>query len=142
MSKCESIGKYIAQAYRMNGKLASKAFSKFGIGSGQYVFLIHLYSNDGINQECISSNLNIDKGTTARALKRLEELGYIIRVVDDEDKRAYRVFLTDKAKYIEKEFFEILAEGNRVLTKDFTEEEKALTISLLKRMVNNSKDHV
>jgi DNA-binding MarR family transcriptional regulator len=126
----------------MNGKLASKAFSKFGIGSGQYVFLIHLYSNDGINQECISSNLNIDKGTTARALKRLEELGYIIRVVDEEDKRAYRVFLTDKAKYIEKEFFEILAEGNRVLTKDFTEEEKALAISLLKRMVNNSKDHV
>lgn len=142
MSKCESIGKYIAQAYRMNGKLASKAFSKFGIGSGQYVFLIHLYSNDGINQECISSNLNIDKGTTARALKRLEELGYIIRVVDEEDKRAYRVFLTDKAKYIEKEFFEILAEGNRVLTKDFTEEEKALAISLLKRMVNNSKNHV
>jgi len=126
----------------MNGKLTSKSFSKFGIGSGQYVFLIHLYSNDGINQECISSNLNIDKGTTARALKRLEELGYIMRVVDEEDKRAYRVFLTDKAKYIEKEFFEILAEANRVLTKDFTEEEKALAISLLKRMVNNSKYHV
>ncbi|WP_291567976.1 MULTISPECIES: MarR family winged helix-turn-helix transcriptional regulator [unclassified Clostridium] len=142
MHKCDSIGKYIAQVYRMNGKLASKSFSKFGIGSGQYVFLIHLYSNDGINQECISSNLNIDKGTTARALKRLEELGYIIRVVDEEDKRAYRVFLTDKAKYIEKEFFEILAEANRVLTKDFTEEEKALAISLLKRMVNNSKNHV
>ncbi|WP_291581456.1 MarR family winged helix-turn-helix transcriptional regulator [Clostridium sp. UBA6640] len=142
MHKCDSIGKYIAQVYRMNGKLASKAFSKFDIGSGQYVFLIHLYSNDGINQECISSNLNIDKGTTARALKRLEELGYIIRVVDEEDKRAYRVFLTDKAKYIEKEFFEILAEANRVITKDFTEEEKALAISLLKRMVNNSKNHV
>ncbi len=65
-----------------------------------------------------------------------------MRVVDEDDKRAYRVFLTDKAKYIEKEFFEILAEANRVLTKDFTEEEKALAISLLKRMVNNSKYHV
>ena len=140
MAKCESIGRYISEIYRMGGKFYSKAFNKFNIGSGQYIFLLHLYFNDGINQECISSNLNIDKGTTARALKRLEELQYVERVVDKEDKRAYRVFLTEKAKDIEEEFFLALSEWNDILSKDFTEEEKVMAINLLKRMTNNYKN--
>ncbi|MEW8955915.1 MarR family winged helix-turn-helix transcriptional regulator [Clostridium sp.] len=140
MYKCESLGRYISEVYRMSGKFYCKAFSKFNIGSGQYIFLIHLYFNDGVNQECISSNLNIDKGTTARALKRLEELQYIERVVDENDKRAYRVFLTQKAKDIEKEFFQILSSSNDVLSKGFTEEERAMAIDLLKRMIDNYKE--
>ena len=42
------------------------------------MFLLELYKKDGKNQEELSEKLNIDKGTTARAIKKLEEEGFLI----------------------------------------------------------------
>ena len=101
------------------------------------MFLIVLYKQDGINQEEISERLNIYKGTTARAIKKLEEAGFVKRCRDEKDKRAYKVYLTDKAKDIEEEFFNILDEWDNELVKGITEEEILQTIEVLKSICNN-----
>ena len=72
---CENIGKYISQLYRRGGAFISKGMEKYNIGQGQFMFLMELYTQDGKNQEDLSKILKIDKGTTARAIKRLEEEG-------------------------------------------------------------------
>ena len=135
--KCESIGKYISMLHRMGSCYYNKKLSPYNIGSGQIMFLAYLYAHDGVNQEDMSHNLNIDKGTTARAIKKLEEEGYIIRKVDDKDKRAYRIYVTDKALAIKEEFYEVLKSWNDIISSDFTDEEKEMVIKLLNRMVNN-----
>ena len=84
---CENIGKYISQLYRRGGAFISKGMEKYNIGQGQFMFLMELYTQDGKNQEDLSKILKIDKGTTARAIKRLEEEGYVRREKDDHDKR-------------------------------------------------------
>ena len=56
------------------------------------LFFKYSVSKDGIKQEEMASSLNIDKGTTARAIKKLEEEGYIYRQKDKEDNRAQLVF--------------------------------------------------
>ena len=91
----EYLGKYISLIHRQANVFFTKEFSKFGFGSGQYMFMIHLYKNDGISQEKLSELLNIDKGTTARSIKKLEKEGFIIRLKDEHDKRAYKIYLTD-----------------------------------------------
>lgn len=133
----EPLGKYISQLYRKSSSVLSKKFSKYGIGYGQYMFLIVLYKQDGINQEEISERLNIYKGTTARAIKKLEEAGFVKRCRDEKDKRAYKVYLTDKAKDIEEEFFNILDEWDNELVKGITEEEILQTIEVLKSICKN-----
>lgn len=70
--KCKGrrhIGKYISQPYRNGSVFINKEVSKYGIGSGQFMFLLELYIKDVRNQEEIAETLKIDKGTTARALK-------------------------------------------------------------------------
>ncbi len=109
-----------------------------GIGSGQYLFLLFLYKNSGVTQEDITKALCIDKATTARALKKLEDLDYISRQVDEEDKRAHRVYVTEKALENKEKFFEILHGWSTKIGNGFTESEKDIALELLQRMIYNA----
>ena len=136
----DTIGRYISVLYRSAGPYLSKELSRYNIGSGQFTFLIYLYNHDGVTQEDMNSDLYIDKGTTARAIKKLVDLGYVYRITDDIDKRAYKVCATDKAKSIKHEIYRILDRWNEIITADFTSEESDAALILLQRMVKNKNN--
>lgn len=133
----EHIGKYIAILYRANSMYFNKNFHAGNIGSGQYSFLLFLVDNEGVTQEEMSSRMFIDKGTTAKALKKLQKEGYIRKSIDENDKRAHRVYLTEDGRRITKDIMSVLDQWNNILTKDFTPEEKTIAMELLKRMLEN-----
>lgn len=135
--KCEALGAYISQIHRKSNVFITKRLSKYGIGSGQYMFLLKLYRQDGINQEALAESLFIDKGTTARAIKKLEEEDIVYRIKDEKDKRAYGIYLTDKAKDIKKEVFDILKELENTITFNLSKEEKDGIIKILKKISEN-----
>lgn len=135
--KDDAIGKYISEIYRNSCRFFSREFSKLNLGVGQYIFLIQLYKNDGINQEELSDSLKIDKANTARAIKRLEEEGYVTRERCKDDKRAYNVFLTEKALNIKEEFFGILKAWEANITEPLTEEEVITVKNILKKITMN-----
>ena len=76
----EPIGKYISQIYRKGRAFISKGLTQYDMGYGQMLFLLQLYKQDGISQEDLTKKLSIDKGTTARSIKKLEQEGFIITV--------------------------------------------------------------
>lgn len=131
------IGKYISQLYRKGSVFINKEVLKYGISSGQFMFLLEVYIQDGRNQEEISEKLKIDKGTTARALKKLEEQGFITRVKDEYDKRSNKVYLTDKAKEIRENVFDVLRDWNHMISQSLTEEEEEAMEKLLEKVCNN-----
>lgn len=133
----EHMGKYISALYRSGSMYFNKNFEKYNIGSGQYPLLLSLCHGEGVTQEELSCKLFIDKGTTAKAIKKLEEEGYVKREIDDHDKRAYKVYLTDDGRKIINDIFEVLNSWNNILTSGFTEEEKKLALNLLQRMLEN-----
>jgi DNA-binding MarR family transcriptional regulator len=110
----------------------------YNIGSGQYIYLLALYRNDGINQEELSAYLKIDKATTAKALKKLIEAGYIHRVKDSGDKRAYKVFLTAKATAVIPVIQEAVKSWENGIGSGLTEEERQLIEELLHKMALNA----
>nr|WP_317332506.1 MarR family transcriptional regulator [uncultured Romboutsia sp.] len=131
------IGKYISQFYRKGSAFINKEVSRYGIGSGQFMFLIELYKEDGKNQEEIAEDLKIDKGTTARALKKLEEQGFVIRIKDENDKRSNKIYLNDKAKDIREDVLGILNDWNKQITQSLTEEEEQMLEKLLEKVCKN-----
>ena len=138
--KCKGnkhIGKYISQLYRKGSVFINKEVSEYGIGSGQFMFLLELYINDGKNQEEIAETLKIDKGTTARALKKLEEQGFVTRIKDENDKRSNKIYLNDKAKDVREGVFDVLNDWNKEITKSLTEEEEEMLKSLLEKVCKN-----
>lgn len=131
---CEYIGRYISQMYRKGSSFVSKELNDLEIGSGQVMFLLELYRKDGRNQEELSDILNIDKGTTARAIKKLESNNFLIRVKDENDKRAYKVYLTQKSKDLEEEVYAVMMNWEDIISSKLTKDETRTMILLLRKM--------
>ncbi|AKB79658.1 Transcriptional regulator, MarR family [Methanosarcina horonobensis HB-1 = JCM 15518] len=104
----------------------TKELEAYGIGSGQHDFLLVLYHKDGISQENLARMLKVSKATSTRAIQNLEKEGYVYRQRDENDLRAYKVYLTEKGKEMRDIIFEKLVSFIDILFSDFTPEEKEI----------------
>jgi len=134
-----SLGRWIALLHRYKHAYIGRELKDYNIGKGQYIFLNALYKQEGISQEQLSDYLKIDKGTTAKAIKKLEEEEYVIRKIDEKDKRAYNLYLTEKAIRIKPAVRKAMKDWRDILYSGFTEEEKELALSLVERMGKNAE---
>ncbi|MGL5151924.1 MAG: MarR family winged helix-turn-helix transcriptional regulator [Clostridium sp.] len=125
------LGKEISELYRLGNSYITKGFLKHSIAIGQHFFLAKLYREQGITQDELTDKVLVDKATTARAIKKLEDNGYVIRVKNDNDKRVNNIFLTDKALEFEEEFWSILNDWNDKITQNLNKEEKETLFYLL-----------
>lgn len=135
--------KYLGRMFSrilINQKLIlSESFKDFGIGSGQYGFYLTIRNNEGINQKEISKILNVNKATTNKAIRKLEELGYVYTVIDESDKRNHLLFLTEEGKKILPQVSEKLQAYSSGMVEGFDATEKEMFFSLLKRVYMNSE---
>lgn len=136
-----SIARWISILYRYGQGYMGKNIESYNIGSGQYIFLIALYKKEGISQEQISEHLKVDKATTARAIKRLEKEGYIRRAIDENDKRAYKIYLTQKALNIKSELYGVIRKWENMLSSGLSESEKEIFLKMLKTMAENASNN-
>lgn len=133
-----NIGRQISILYRLGQSYIGKRLEQYNIGSGQYIFLLILYRHSGISQEELSSHLRIDKATTAKAVKKLETLGYVERRADPKDKRAYELYITDKAEEIRPQVQAAMKSWRNLLTTGLDENEIKVANTLLAKMTENA----
>lgn len=131
-----SIGRLMSILYRQSQIYFNRVLREFDITSAEYSFLMTLYNREGLSQDEISSHLQIDKAATARAIKSLENKGYVTRDKDDADKRFNRVYLTDKAKLYRDEIRKRVHSWSEFLTEDIDEDTIEMVLEVLKRMVD------
>jgi DNA-binding MarR family transcriptional regulator len=115
-----------AHIYRSYLAYMAKELEAYRVGSGQFEFLIILYHRDGISQETLAKILKVSKATSARAIQSLEKEGYVYRERDENDLRAYRVYLTEKGKEMRNIILKKLIYFMDILFLDFTLEEKEI----------------
>ena len=65
-----------------------------GLTYPQYLVLIVLWENDGITISSLGRQLMLDSGTLTPLLKRLENMGHVIRERNQEDEREVKVWLS------------------------------------------------
>ncbi|TRZ38144.1 MarR family transcriptional regulator [Niallia circulans] len=131
------LGRLISVIHRQNQKYLLKAFKNYNIGNGgQYAFLKSIIQSPGINQDELTSKLKFDKATTARSVSQLEKAGYIRKETSETDRRANELFPTEKAIDVYPHIQFVLAELNKELTKNLTDDERTQLISLLKKIDN------
>jgi len=134
----ESLGKWVSIIHRYCRSYIDKEFAGLDIKGGYLQFIHALYRHDGLSQDELSEALGIDKTTTARAIKELVELGYVIKEHDSQDKRFYRLSLTNKGKAIIPRLEKILKHWTEVLAAGFAEDERQFALDTLKKMAENA----
>jgi DNA-binding MarR family transcriptional regulator len=123
----------IAHIYRSHIAYMAKELEAYRVGSGQFEFLLLLYHKDGVSQETLAKLLKVSKATSARAIQELEKEGFVYRQRDENDHRAYKVYLTEKGKEMRNVIFEKLTSFMEFLFSDFTLEEKEILKLLLRK---------
>lgn len=134
----EKSGKYISCIHRRVQAYINKQLSFYNIGSGQYQYLLKIYKNDGLSQKQLSEDFCIDKATTAKAIKKLIDEQYIVRIDDKFDKRVNRIYITDKGKNLVPIIKNILMDIDNKLNDGFSYEERIKGTLLLKKFFNNA----
>ena len=104
---------------------------------GAHLVLANLAVSDGINQLELVNSTHLRPPTVSVILRRMEEEGLVVRRVDECDKRAVRVFLTDKGKELDKKNIERIKELDRIALSGLSEEELASLMSLLPKIRDN-----
>lgn len=131
--------RYITKIARVAGKYAAGALRKNGIGTTEYECLRIIRKNEGLNQEKLSAELNIDKAAVTRTLNNLEKKGYALRQKDETDKRSNKIYSTDKA--LDVKFDETNAEGlfYEWLLKDISPEDSKAFLRVLDQLYIKAK---
>ena len=70
----------------------------FDITVEQWSVLVHLWKEDGVNQQDLCNKTFRDKPSITRLLDNLEKLKMVTRVSSKEDRRIKYIFLTDEAR--------------------------------------------
>lgn len=74
------------------------ALSKYNLTAAEQPFFMALQRYEGVTQEELTALVCVDKAATARAVRSLEEKGFLIRVQDKQDRRQNRIYPTDAAR--------------------------------------------
>ncbi|PTM58737.1 MarR family winged helix-turn-helix transcriptional regulator [Desmospora activa] len=138
----ETPGKYISAIYRHLQILISDRLQPYRIGSGQYIFLLTIAKKEGISQKALSKELLIDKTTTAKAIKKLEAEGYVQRETDPNDKRYHLLYLTESGGLVVPKIQTVLDEIHEKSRAGMDDDEYALMLSLLEKMLCNVSEQV
>ena len=115
-----------------------RAADEKGIPSGYRALLFHLSLNpDGLTPLELAKKTHLSTPTISVALQKMERDGYTYKVINDNDQRSFKVFLTEKGKVTE--------DGNKMIAQDFdrralanlSEDEIQTLLALLSKVKNN-----
>ena len=72
---------------------ANQQLKDFDISSGLVYFIIELSQVEWLNMSELSTAVGVDNAHATRAIEKLSILGYINKVQNEQDRRAYRISL-------------------------------------------------
>lgn len=94
----EDILREIGSISRMLESIANIEFKEVQLSKGQYIYLVRIFENEGIIPERLAELIKVDRTTLSRAVKKLEENGFILKESDKENKKIKHLYTTIKGK--------------------------------------------
>lgn len=93
-----SIGAVLADVSRLMRRSFNERARRIGVTRPQWQVLTVLTRQEGCNQGRVAELLDIEPITLSRMIDRMEDAGLVERRRDPADRRAWRLFLTDRAR--------------------------------------------
>lgn len=128
------------------GQLA-KAFTRslqtrataLGFSPGQLPVLLELWAQDGLTQKQLLDRVGIEQATMANTLARMQRDGLVERRPHPSDRRAQRVFLTEKAKGLETDAISAARAADDDLFAGFRRFERELLLEYMRMIIDNAR---
>ena len=136
------LGLLVSMIHRTRMMYLNDKMKNLDITAGQFPFIVVLSDEEGITQDELAAHFHIDKGTVARALRKLEDKKYLFRKVDSLNRRRYLIYLTEKGRKAVPKIINIDKEWEDSICSEFSEEEYQNLFGILKVLASNSLENV
>jgi MarR family transcriptional regulator, transcriptional regulator for hemolysin len=129
-----SFGFLVHDVARLYGRRFDRNGRRLGLTRAQCRTLGYLARNEGINQAGLADLLEIRPMTLVRQIDRMQEAGWIERRPDPTDRRARRLFLTDKARPVLGRIWDVATETQDQVLAPLSPDDAEHLINLLRRV--------
>lgn len=130
------IGKLISIIAKGNTIYLNHHLQDLDINATQLHLLFEILHQKDLNQEKIASRCNINKGSVARSIKKLEDKELIIREIDSENRRQNKISLTEKGNETIKKAIKLLDIWEREVFNSEIIEKELLQKALKEILIN------
>jgi len=130
----KTVGFLLAKAYQRACLIFKEQFEGHDLTPQQFGLLGFLWQEDGISQALLSAKSQIDRTTMGGLIDRLEKEGLVVRQAHPEDRRAYRICLTEKGKALQPELTPLALRAQDTLIAKLTSDEIDALKSLLEKI--------
>ncbi len=93
----DNLGQIISDVSRLMRRAFDERARGIGVTRPQWQVLTMLARHEGINQGGLAELLDVEPITLCRMVDRLQDAGMVERRADPSDRRAWRLFLTERA---------------------------------------------
>jgi MarR family transcriptional regulator, organic hydroperoxide resistance regulator len=115
----------------------SDRLEPFGLTPFHWLVLCCLWQEDGIPTSAIGEKLQQVGGTLTGVLDRMEERGLVRRERDRQDRRIYRIWLTEAGQELEQTLPQLVADMHEETWADVSASERAQFSQILDRAIAN-----
>jgi len=121
--------------------VVAEALSGAGVVQLEWAVLMFIDDVPGIDQSRLSQAMGIDRNSISLILERLETKGLVERRINGADKRAREIYLTSKARHLQRRFQPKTRAANDRILAPLKSSERKLFIDMLVRVVEGNRVH-
>jgi MarR family transcriptional regulator, transcriptional regulator for hemolysin len=135
-----SIGYVLFETARLMSKRFDQHARHLGLTRAQCQVLSRLAVNEGINQAGLAELLELEPISLARLLDRMELTDWIERRADPADRRAHRLYMTEKAKPLFDSILAVAYDVRMEALSGLSEDDRDRLLGMLQHVRANLSD--
>jgi MarR family transcriptional regulator, transcriptional regulator for hemolysin len=106
----------------------------------QYVLVLINIHNEQLTQKCLSELLEVDKSYMVSIIDYLSDKGYVLRTINEADRRQHLIRLTEKARAVVPKIEQAIRRSNAKSVENISESQIQTFLSVLHQISSNLSD--
>jgi DNA-binding MarR family transcriptional regulator len=122
------------EVHHLHRRVVEKRVERTGVFRSQHMTLMYLSCDAGCSQKDIAEAHRVSSAAVAVNLKKLEQMGLVERIVDEEDNRCNRITITEKGSRIVEQSRDIFQQISEEMFSLLTDEEMEVFVRCLDKL--------
>lgn len=131
------VGTVLAQVARLMRRAFDERARAINVTRPQWQVLSILLREEGINQGGLAERLEVEPITAGRMIDRMQDAGLVERRADPADRRAWRLYLTERGRETVERLQPFAMETSQLMLDGITEAERDQLLHTLEKMLAN-----
>lgn len=133
----KELTEYLRKIIQASYSKVEERLEKYELVKGQAQLLILIRDNDGVTQKELAKMLDVKYSSMSERLRKLENLGYVERTIDESNSKYKRIFITSSGKIAAVQCRRIQSEFQQTIYKGFAKKDINQFEKYLEKICNN-----